>query len=96
MVKTMLGETEIIIGGFYFEKVEGIRTLKSVFILDTKDYSCMEVPVLDDPDVDKEKLAKELPDYYRKEVVAIIDIRNDINRPNSNYVDLGFVGIKSK
>jgi len=91
----MIFETEkIIIGGLTFEKVNEIRTLKSVFVLVAKDGSCMEVPVLDDENIDKEKLAKELLNYYRKEVVALIDMQNDINRPNSNYVKLWFVGVK--
>jgi len=90
----MLFETEIIINGFYFEKIEGIKTLKSVFILDTENNKCIEIPVLNDANINKEKLAKELLEYYRKEVAVIIDIRNGINRPNSNYVDLGFVGIR--
>ena len=90
----MLSETEIIINGFYFEKVEGIRTLKSVFVLDTDNNKSIEIPVLNDANIDREKLAKELLEHYRKKVMAIIDIRNDIHRPNSNYVDLGFVGIK--
>ncbi|MBE3092041.1 MAG: hypothetical protein IMZ60_01965 [Actinobacteria bacterium] len=91
----MIGETEkIIIGGFKFEKVDGIRTIQSVFIQDAKDGDCIEVPVLNDAGINKEKLAKELLEYYRKEVVVIVDIKNNINRPNSNYVDLGFVGIK--
>lgn len=94
-MKKVLFETEIIIAGFKFEKIDGRRTIKSVFMLDVKDGDCMEVPVLNDADIDKEKLAKELLEYYRKEVVAIIDIKNDIYRPNSNYVDLGFVGIKN-
>jgi len=94
MVKKMLGKTEIIINGFYFEKVDGIRTLKSVFVLDTDNNKSIEIPVLNDANIDKEKLAKELLENYRKKVVAIIDITNDIKRQNSNYVDLGFVGIK--
>mgnify|MGYP001140783073 CR=1 FL=1 len=91
----MLFETEIIINGFYFEKVDGIRALKSVFILDTDNNTCIEVPVLNDENINREKLAKELQENYRKKVMAIIDIKNDIKRPNSNYVDLGFVGIKN-
>lgn len=95
MVKKMIFETEIIIGGFKFEKVDGIRTIQSVFILDIQDSSCMEVPILNDAEIDKEKLAKELLEYYRKEVVAIIDIQNIADKPYSNYVDLRFVGIKN-
>jgi len=92
----MLFETEIIINGLNFEKVEGIRTLKSVFILDTENNTCVEIPVLNDANIDKEKLAKELLEHYRKKVMAIIDIKNSVIRPNSNFVDLGFVGIKNK
>jgi len=95
MVEKMIGETEIIIGGFKFEKVDGIRTIQSVFILDVKEDSCMEVPVADDSDIDKEKLSKELLDYYRKEVVAFVDIQNINNKPYSNYVDVRFIGIKN-
>ena len=94
MVEKMLFETEIIINGLNFEKVEGIKTLKSVFILDTENNTCIEMPVLNDENIDKEKLVKELLEHYRKEVVVIIDIKNDSNRLNSKYVDLGFVGIK--
>jgi len=92
----MLGETgKIIIAGFTFEKVDGKRTIKSVFILDAKDGDCIEMPILDDKSIDKEILEKELIEYYRKEVIVIIDMKNVINRNNSNYVNLGFVGIKS-
>ncbi len=91
----MIFETEVIIGGFKFEKIEGKRIMQSVFLLDIENYSCMEVPVASDTDISKEKLAKELLDYYRKEVVAFIDIKNDFNRPNSNYVDVRFIGIKN-
>lgn len=90
----MLCEGEVIINGLSFEKVEGIRTLKSVFILDTDNKKCIELPVLNDENIDRWKLAKELLEHYRKKVIAIIDIRNDIHRPNSNYVDLGFVGVR--
>jgi len=91
----MIFETEIIIGGFKFEKVDGRRTIQSVFILDVKEGSCMEVPVVNDTDIDRKKLAKELLDYYRKEVVAFIDVQNDCSRPGSNYVKVKFVGIKN-
>jgi len=90
----MIGKTNVTIAGFKFEKVDGRRTIQSVFILDSKEGSCMEVPVLDDINIDKEKLAKELLEYYRKDVVAIIDIENDFNRPYSNYVNVKFLGIK--
>ena len=92
----MIGETgKIIIAGFTSEMVDGMRTIKSVFILDAKDGDCIEVPISEDNEIDKEKLTKKLLEYYRKEVVAIIDLRNDINRSHSKYVDLGFVGIKN-
>ena len=91
----MLGETgKIIISGLTFEKVDGRRTIQSVFIQDAKDGDCIEVPISEDHEIDKEKLTKKLLEYYRKEVVAIIDLRNDMNRPNSNFIDLGFMGIK--
>lgn len=89
----MIGEGKVNIGGFKFEKVDGRRNIQSVFIQDVKEGSCAEVPIVDDINIDKEKLAEELLDYYRKEVVVCIDIKNDPDRPNSNYVDLGFVGI---
>ncbi len=91
----MISEAEVTIGGFKFVKVDGKRTLQSVFILDAKEGSCTEVPIVYDINIDKEKLAEELLDYYRKEVVAFIDIQNDPDRPNSSYVNLGFVGIKN-
>ena len=55
----------------------------------------MEVPVASDNDINKEKLAKELLNYYRKDVAALIDIENDSNKLYSNYVDIRFVGIKN-
>ncbi len=94
MVKKMISEGKVTIGGFKFEKVDGRKTLHSVFIQDAKEGSCAEVPIVDDINIDKEKLAEELLDYYRKEVVVFIDIQNDPDKPNSNYVDLGFVGIQ--
>ncbi len=54
----------------------------------------MEVPVADDPGIDKEERAKELLYYFRKDAVAIIDVKNSRTRPNTNYVDLEFIGIK--
>ena len=92
----MIFETgKVVIAGFTFEKIDEIRTIRSVFIIDANDGNCIEVPIVNDDGISKEKLEKELMEYYRKEVVAIIDIKNDINRPNSRYVDLGFVGVKS-
>lgn len=91
----MIGETEVTIAGFKFEIVDGRRTVQSIFILDAKDGSSMEVFILNDADIDKEKLGKELIEYYRKEVVMVIDIKNDINKSNSNYVDVRFIGIKN-
>ncbi len=91
----MLSETEVTIAGFKFEKIDGKRIIQSVFLLDTERGNCIEIPVLNDENIDKVKLTKELLEYYRKEVVAIIDVRNSINKSNKNYVDLGFVGIKS-
>ena len=40
----MLFEAEIIINGLNFEKFDGIRILKSVFILDTDNKTRIEVP----------------------------------------------------
>ena len=91
----MIGETEVTIAGFKFEKIDGKRIIQSVFLLDIEKGNCMEVPVADDPDIDKEVLAKELPNYFRKDVVAFIDIENGTNRPNSNYVNVRFIGIKN-
>ncbi|MCL5772383.1 MAG: hypothetical protein M1479_08945 [Actinobacteria bacterium] len=92
----MIGETDIIIDGFNCEMVDGKRIAQSVFLLDTEKSNCMEVPVLDDNDIDKEKLVKELQENYRKEVVVFIEIKNDYKRPNTNYVIVKFIGIKNK
>jgi len=92
----MLYEAEIIIGGFSFEKVKGVRTLKSVFVLSIDNKTSIEVPVLDDESIDKGKLAKELIEYYRKKVKAIIDIKNAGIMKNRNFVDLGFVGVNKE
>ena len=91
----MIGETEVTIAGFKFEKIDGKRILQSVFLLDIENCDCVEVSVASDVDIDKEKLAKELLNYFRKDVVVFIDIKNDHNRPNSNYVNVRFIGIKN-
>jgi hypothetical protein len=90
----MICEGKVNIDGLNFEKIDGKKILKSIFILDIENNKCIEVPILDD--IDKEKLAKELLDCYRKEVVACIDIKNDHNRPNTNYVIVKFIEIKNK
>ncbi len=90
----MICEAGVTIGGFKFKKVDGIRVIQSVFIQDAKKGSCEEIPVSDNNDIDKEKLAKELHKYFRKDVVIIIDIENIPDRLNSNYVDVRFVGVK--
>ncbi len=90
----MIGETEVTIAGFKFEKIDGKRTIQSVFLLDIERGNCMEVNVSSDADIDKEKLAKELLDYYRKDAVVFIDIENDLNRTKRNSVNVRFVGIK--
>ena len=90
----MICKGNVTIGGFKFEKIDGKKTLQSVFILDIEKSECMEVPIADDNDIDKEKLEKELLDNYRKEVVAFIDIENDFKRPKSNYVNVRFIGLK--
>lgn len=96
MVKKMIGETNVTIAGFKFEKIDGKRIMQSVFILDIENNSCMKVPVASDIGIDKEKLSKELVDYYRKEVTVFVDIKNRRDKPYSNYVDVKFVGIKNK
>lgn len=88
----MICEGNVTISGFKFEKIEGKRILQSVFLLDIENSECMEVTVADD--IDKEKLVKELLECYRKEVVVSVDVENDHNRPNTNYVNVRFVGIK--
>ena len=90
----MIGEAKVTIVGFKFKKVGGTRTLKSVFIQDDKKGDCMEVSIKNEANIDKEKLANELLEYFRDEVVVFIDIQNDPDKSNSNYVDLRFVGIK--
>jgi len=95
-MKKMIGESNVTIGGFKSEKIDGEKILQSVFLLDIENCNCIEVPVTSDTDIDKEKLAKELLDNYRKEVVVFIDIENDFNRPNGNYVNVKFIGIKNK
>jgi len=92
----MIGETNVTIAGFKFEKIDGKRIMQSVFILDIENNSCMKVPVASDIGIDKEKLSKELVDYYRKEVTVFVDIKNRRDKPYSNYVDVKFVGIKNK
>ena len=89
----MICEGKVIIGGFKSEKIDSKKILQSVFILDIEKSECMEVTVADD--IDKEKLAKELLECYRKEVVVSIDIENDPNRTNTNYVIVRFVGVKN-
>ncbi len=91
----MISETNVIIDGFNCEMVVGKRIAQSVFLLDIEKSNCMEVPVLDNNDIDKEKLVKELQENYRKEVAVFIDIKNDYKRPNTNYVIVRFVGVKS-
>ncbi len=54
------------------------------------------MPISEYYEINKEKLTKELLEYYRKEVNVILDLRNDINRPESRYTELRFVGIKSE
>jgi len=92
----MIDETgKIIIAGFTSEIINGKRTIKSVFILDAKDGDYIEAPISKDFEIDKEKLIKEIIELYRREVIAIIDLKFDVKRSNSRYIDLGFVGIKS-
>ena len=56
----MICEGTVTIGGFISEKIDGKKILQSVFILDIEKSECMEVPIADDGNIDKEKLAKEL------------------------------------
>lgn len=91
----MTGETKVIISGFKFEKIEGKRILHSVYLLDTLNGDCIPVPISNYFNVDKEELAKELVNLFRSEIVAMIDVQNDPKRPNSNYVNVSFVGIKN-
>lgn len=91
----MICEIEVTIAGFKFEKIDGGKNLQSVFIIDIEKSNCFEASIADNTDIDKEKLAKELINFYRKEVVACIDIVNDPDRPDSNFVIVRFVGIKN-
>lgn len=91
----MIGESEVTIAGFKFEKIDGKRIIQSVYLLDALNGDCIEVSISDDIDLDKEKLAKELLSYFRKDAVVSIDIQNDLSRPNSNYVNVSFVGVKN-
>jgi len=90
----MIGKTNVIIDGFKFEKIDGKRTIQSVFLLDIERGNCVEVPVSSDTDLDKEKLAKKLLDYFRKDAVVFIDIQNIPDKTYNNSVDVRFVGIK--
>jgi hypothetical protein len=92
----MIGEIKVTIAGFKFEKIDGKRIIQSVFLLDIEEGNCIEVPVSSDANIDKEKLAKELMDYFRKDVVVVIDVDNDPDRPDTNFVIIRFVGIKNK
>ena len=90
----MICEGSVTIGGFTSEKIDGKKILQSVFILDIEKSNYMEVTVADN--IDKEKLSKELLNYYRKEVIAYINITNCKDKPDSNYVVIRFVGIKEQ
>jgi hypothetical protein len=91
----MIVEAEVTIAGFKFEKIDGEKTLQSVFILDIENSSCIEAPIKNDFNIDKEKLSKELIGYYREDAVVVIDVDNDPDRPDTNYVIVRFVGIKN-
>ena len=86
---------KIIIAGFTSEIIDGVKTIKSVFLLNPKNGRCGEVPISKDYEIDQEKLAKEIFKYYRKEVIAIIDLEFKDYRPDVNFVDLRFVVVKN-
>lgn len=52
------------------------------------------VSISNDIDVSKEKLAKKLVNCFRKDVVAIIDVQNDLKNTLSGKVYIYFIGIK--
>ena len=87
-------DNKFIIAGFKFEKIDEKRIIKSVYLLDIESVDCMEFHISNDIDVDKEKLTKELVNYFRKEVFVILDMQNDLNSFLSGKVYIYFVGIK--
>ena len=91
----MIGEAKVNIAGFSFEKIDGKRIIKSIYLSDIENGSYTEIYVPSDTNTDKEKLAKELLNYFREDAVVLLDIQNDLSRPNSNYVNVRFVGIKN-
>ena len=88
-------ETKVTLAGIKYERIDGKRVLQSVFLLDVKEGVCHEYLIADDIEIDKEKLAIELIENYRKEITVIIDIKNDYRRPNGNFFITKFVGIKN-
>jgi hypothetical protein len=92
----MICEGKVNIGGFNSERIDGKKIIKSVYLSDIENGNHVEAFVPDDLDLDNEKLAKDLMDYYRMDAVVFVDIQNDPRRPNTNYVNVSFVGIKNE
>ena len=84
------------IAGFKFEKIDEKRIIQSVYLLDIESGDCMEFHISNDIDIDKEKLAKELVNCFRKEVFVIIDIENDLNNFLSGKFYIYFVGVENE
>lgn len=92
----MIIEAKVIIYGFKFDKIDNRRIIKSVYLLDIEKSDCLEFYVSEDIDIDKEKLAKELVKYFRKDVDVLLDMQNDFKNPFSDRVYITFVGIKDE
>ena len=92
----MIGEAKVNIAGFKFEKIDEKRIIQSVYLLDIESGDCLPVSISNDINIDKEKLAKELVNCFRKDVVAIIDVKNDYKNWLSGKVYINFVGIKNE
>jgi hypothetical protein len=84
------------IAGFKFEKIDEKRIIQSVYLLDIESGDCLPVSISNDINVDKEKLAKELVKYFRKDVNVLLDIQNDLNNFLSGKIYIYFVGIKNE
>jgi len=89
------GTTEAILAGIKYEIIDGKRVLYSVFLTDVENGTCVEHLIAEDRGIDKEKLAIELIENYRKEITGIIDVKDDYRRPEGYYYITKFVGIKN-
>jgi hypothetical protein len=92
----MIFEAKVTIAGFKFEKIDNIRIIQSVYLADIENGDYLPVPVSNNIDVDKKKLAKELVNCFRKDVFVILDMQNDLNNFLSGKVYIYFVGIKNE